>query len=76
MQAQNGKDAYLELYVIVFKLSSERVNKSEKNQEAQSNTIVSKKPVLPILPSLLCKAASLAYALTIWPRESDLLAAC
>src|SRR5690348_4522134 len=52
MQAQNVKDAYLELYVIVFKLSSEHVNKSEKNQEVRNNTNVSKKPVWPILLNL------------------------
>jgi hypothetical protein len=54
MQAQNGKDANLELYVIVFKLSSEHVNKSDKNQnqEVQNNTLLSKKPVWPILLNL------------------------
>ncbi len=52
MQVQNGIDAQLESNVIVFKLSSEHANKPEKNQEIQSNTNVSKKPIWPILLNL------------------------
>src|SRR5437868_6590687 len=52
MRTHNGKDAHLESYVVVFKLSNEHVNKSQKNQEIQSNTDVSKKPIWPILLNL------------------------